>query len=138
MMAAVRAKDTNPELVVRRGLHQRGFRFLLHDKRLPGRPDMVLPKWKAAIFVHGCFWHGHDCPLFRLPKTRSEFWRPKIDRNRERDTQALTNLNANGWRALVIWECAFKGPSRIGIDQTLELADKWIRSNQESGVIRGL
>ena len=81
MMSGIRGKNTRPELLIRKGLHARGFRFRLHDKRLPGKPDLVLPKYSAVIFVHGCFWHGHDCHLFKWPQSRREFWRKKITRN---------------------------------------------------------
>lgn len=92
MMAGIRGKDTKPELVVRRGLHALGFRFRLHDRALSGKPDMVLPRWRAVIFIHGCFWHAHDCPLFRWPGTRQDFWRQKIGRNQERDAEVKPRL----------------------------------------------
>lgn len=98
MMAGIRGKDTRPEMILRRGLHARGFRFRLHDRRLPGSPDLVFPGRRAAVFVHGCFWHGHACPLFRLPATRQEFWRAKIEGNAARDKGAEAALLADGWR----------------------------------------
>ena len=137
MMAGIKGKDTKPELVVRRGLHALGFRYLLHDRRLPGRPDMVLPRWQAAIFVHGCFWHGHDCPLFRWPGTRQDFWRQKIGRNQERDVEVEVALDQAGWRMLKIWECSMKGAGRIGVDVVLPLAAEWLRSDVRTGEIRG-
>lgn len=137
MMAGIKGKDTKPELVVRRGLHALGFRYLLHDRRLPGRPDMVLPRWHAAIFVHGCFWHGHDCPLFRWPGTRQDFWRQKIGRNQERDAEVEAALDRVGWRMLKIWECSMKGAGRIGVDAVLPLAAEWLRSDARTGEIRG-
>jgi DNA mismatch endonuclease (patch repair protein) len=107
MMAGIRGKDTRPELVVRRHLHQRGFRFRLHARVLPGRPDIVLPKWKVAIQVNGCFWHGHTgCPRYRIPTTRRDFWLQKIQTNRYRDRRALKQLSAAGWRVAVVWECS--------------------------------
>lgn len=108
MMAGIRAKDTAPEMLIRRNLHRLGFRFRLHDKRLPGKPDLVLHKHEAAIFVHGCFWHGHDCPAFKWPATRTEFWRAKIERNRENDRCQLKALRKMGWRVCVIWECSIR------------------------------
>src|SRR6478609_3597734 len=84
-MSRIRGRDTKPEVLIRHGLHARGYRFRLQYKRLPGRPDIVLPKWHSVILVHGCFWHGHDCPMFHLPATRPDFWRKKIDANRARD-----------------------------------------------------
>lgn len=137
MMAAVKAKNTKPELVVRRGLHALGFRYLLHDRRLPGKPDIVLPRWHAAIFVHGCFWHGHDCPLFRWPGTRQDFWRQKIGRNQERDAEVEAELDRIGWRVLKIWECSMKGTGRIGVEAVLPRAAEWLRSSALAGEIRG-
>lgn len=136
-MAGIKGKDTKPELVVRRGLHALGFRYLLHDRRLPGKPDMVLPRWHAVIFVHGCFWHGHDCPLFRWPGTRQDFWRQKIGRNQERDVEVEAELDRTGWRMLKIWECSMKGTGRVGIETVLPLVAEWLRSDVATGEIRG-
>lgn len=137
MMAGIKGKNTRPEMLVRRGLHALGFRFVLHDRRLPGKPDMVLPRWRSAIFVHGCFWHGHDCPLFRWPSTRQEFWRQKIGRNQERDIEVEAELDRAGWRVLKIWECSLKGTGRIGIDRVVPLAADWLRSDEQFMEIRG-
>jgi len=137
MMAGIKSKDTKPELVVRRGLHALGFRYVLHDRRLPGKPDMVLPRWHAAVFVHGCFWHGHDCPLFRWPGTRQDFWRQKIGRNQKRDSEVEAELDRSGWRMLKIWECSMKGVGRIGVEAVLPLAAEWLRSDVRTGEIRG-
>ena len=107
MMAGIRSKNTKPEVHVRKLLHAMGFRFRLHRKDLPGHPDIVLPKYRTAIFVNGCYWHGHEnCRLFRLPKSRTEFWTKKISANRERDACNFNKLTAYGWRIIVIWECA--------------------------------
>ena len=114
-MRRVRAKDTKPEVTVRRLLHGQGFRFSLHRRDLPGRPDIVLPRHRAAVFVHGCFWHGHGCSLFRLPATRTEFWSTKIEGNRARDVAAVVALKTNGWRSLWIWECALRGKNRLTV-----------------------
>ena len=137
MMAGIRSKDTRPELVVRRGLHALGFRYRLHDRSLPGTPDLVLPRWKAAIQIHGCFWHRHDCTLFRWPATRPEFWRSKIGRNVGRDREVDAALDRAGWRVLTIWECAMKGPGRIGADAVIAAAADWLRSGSRAGEIRG-
>lgn len=137
MMSGIRGKDTKPELVVRRGLHALGFRYRLHDRRLPGKPDMVLPRWRAAIQINGCFWHGHDCALFRWPGTRQEFWRSKIGRNVERDRETEAALDRAGWRVLTVWECALKGPARIGADAVVNGAADWLRSDARAGEIRG-
>lgn len=137
MMSGIRGRDTKPEMLIRRGLHGRGFRFRLHDRKLPGRPDLVLPKHDAVIFVHGCFWHGHDCHLFRWPKTREEFWRVKISGNRARDERAIDQLEEAGWRVLTVWECAMRGPESVGIDATVEGAAGWLESSSPSMSLRG-
>ena len=113
MMAGIRGKNTKPELILRSGLHRAGFRFKLHDKSLPGKPDLVFPKYHAVIFAHGCFWHFHDCHMFKWPKSREQFWRSKIMRNRDTDLRTLQMLDATGWRSGVIWECALKGRARL-------------------------
>jgi DNA mismatch endonuclease, patch repair protein len=105
MMSGIRGKDTRPEMIIRRGLHARGFRYRLHDRRLPGKPDLVFPKYRAVIFVHGCFWHGHNCPFFKWPKTREAFWRKKIEGNVARDRDAIAQLQMSGWRVKLVWEC---------------------------------
>jgi DNA mismatch endonuclease (patch repair protein) len=128
MMSGIRGKNTKPEMVMRRGLHATGFRYLLHDKRLPGKPDLVFPKHRAVILVHGCFWHGHDCHLFKWPKTRKGFWRKKIERNREIDENALIELAISGWRYCVIWECALKGRSKLASGEVIRRTTKWLQS----------
>ena len=108
-MRRVRTENTAPEIRLRRALHAKGFRFQLHRRDLPGTPDIVLPRFRTCIFVHGCFWHGHDaCPKADLPKTRKEFWAEKISRNRERDREALGALGKAGWSVAVVWECRTK------------------------------
>lgn len=119
-MSRVRGKHTSPELIVRRALHAIGFRFRLHPSGMPGRPDLVLPKWRAVIFVHGCFWHQHDCHLFKLPATRPVFWQEKLSRNAVRDAENLKALHASDWRTLVIWECAVRGRTRLEAEQLLD------------------
>ena len=107
MMSGIRGKNTKPEIIVRSLLHRLGYRFRLHRKDLPGRPDVVLPKWRTVIFVNGCYWHGHEnCHLFRPPKTRTEFWINKIEGNQARDQRNYAGLTDAGWKVLVIWECA--------------------------------
>ncbi len=112
MMSGIRGKDTKPEMVIRRGLHKSGFRFRLHDKTLPGKPDLVLRKYNAVIFINGCFWHKHECRLFKWPKTRPEFWREKINKNHENDKLALEGISKLDWRICVVWECALKGKNK--------------------------
>lgn len=137
MMSGIRGKNTRPELALRRGLHALGFRFRLHDRMLPGRPDMVFPRWRAVLFAHGCFWHGHDCHLFRLPSTRPEFWREKIAGNRIRDAQADKALAAAGWREGIVWECAMKGRTALPAGDVLAACATWLRSDVPSLEIRG-
>ena len=117
MMAKIRSHNTRPEIRVRRYLHKAGFRFRLHRKDLPGKPDLVLPMYRTALFVHGCFWHRHPdpkCKLARMPKSRLEFWRPKLEGNRLRDEAVQAELRGLGWRVMVVWEC------KIGHKEQLE------------------
>lgn len=108
-MAAIKGKDTKPEMLVRKYLHSLGYRYGLHNKKLPGSPDLVLRKYKTVIFIHGCFWHGHEgCKYYRLPKTNEEFWQEKITRNRQRDQEAVRQLKEKGWNVIIIWECELK------------------------------
>ena len=109
LMSKVRNKHTKPELIVRSRLHHAGFRFRLHDKSLPGTPDLVLKKHRTAIFVNGCFWHGHGCKKSKLPATRTEFWQAKIERNKARDAQQKRALTQQGWAVFTIWECKLEG-----------------------------
>ena len=129
-MARVRGKDTKIELLVRRGLHARGFRYRLGGAGLPGRPDIVLPKYRTVVFVHGCFWHGHDCPLYRLPKTRPEFWRAKVDLNRARDVRVVHELRETGWHPLVVWECAMRGQTHVAVESSLDQLSKIVRTGR--------
>ncbi|MEE2526496.1 DNA mismatch endonuclease Vsr [Hyphobacterium sp. HN65] len=124
MMAGIGHKDTKPELVLRRGLHAKGYRFRLHDKCLPGKPDIVLPKYKSAIFVHGCFWHRHPgCKFATTPRTRAEFWAKKFDENVARDLRNSEALAELGWRVHVVWECELKA---LALEETLKAVSNWI------------
>jgi DNA mismatch endonuclease (patch repair protein) len=105
VMAQVRSKDTSPEIFVRKALHGEGFRYKLHDNKLPGRPDIVLPRYRTVVFVNGCFWHGHNCEHFRPPNSNREYWDKKIERNRTRDKAVKAALRHEGWKTRVIWEC---------------------------------
>ena len=125
-MSGIRGKDTQPELVIRRGLHAAGFRYRLHVRTLPGRPDLVFPKYKAVLFVHGCFWHGHDCHLFKWPRTREDFWRNKIEGNVERDRKVFSELTGLGYRTGVVWECAIKGKARLHPSEVIEQCRDWL------------
>lgn len=110
-MARVRQRGTDIELLVRRGLHARGLRYVLNDRRLPGSPDLVFPKWKVAMFVHGCFWHGHDCKLGRSPRSNAAYWGAKIASNRARDARKICALEQLGWKVLVVWQCKLQPTS---------------------------
>ncbi|MCZ8295423.1 MAG: DNA mismatch endonuclease Vsr [Rhodobacteraceae bacterium] len=133
MMSRIGPRDTAPEMAIRRALHRAGYRFQLHRKDLPGRPDLTLPKHRAVIFIHGCFWHGHEgCRDFRTPKTNSAFWREKIARNIERDRGALVALKLLGWRVLVVWECA-TGTKRV--EETASEIASWLQEQEVAGEI---
>jgi DNA mismatch endonuclease (patch repair protein) len=137
MMSGIQAKNTRPEMLVRRLLHSEGYRFRLHRKDLPGTPDIVLPKFKIAIFVHGCFWHSHSgCNLAKVPATRSEFWTAKLRANVTRDNAAAEKLNAIGWRVLCVWECATRGSGAKG-DLMSDILS-WMFGNERSGEISGI
>ncbi len=116
-MSQIHGKDTNPEVIVRKYLFAKGFRYRKNDGRLPGRPDLVLPKYKTVIFVNGCFWHHHDCKWFVWPKNNAEFWKNKIDQNVERDKNNHDILEENGWRVIDVWECELRKNVRV---KTLE------------------
>lgn len=137
IMSRIRSKNTKPELIIRRGLHKMGFRFRLHSSAVPGTPDLILPRYKVAVFVHGCFWHGHSCHLFRIPSTRPEFWRTKIERNVERDSQVTVLLLEKGWRKLTIWECALKGKKKLDLDELFQFVESWIKGDEQIIEIEG-
>lgn len=119
-MSQIRGKDTKPEVFVRKWLWRSGYRYRKNDKRLPGKPDIVLPKFKTVIFVNGCFWHGHEnCGKFQIPKSNAEFWQDKIERNRRRDYQNYLKLYHLGWRVLIVWECQLKKDRAIATMQAL-------------------
>ena len=119
-MSAIRGKNTKPEMIVRRGLWKRGFRYRLNYKRLPGHPDLVLRKYKTCIFINGCFWHGHEgCKYYTVPKTNTEFWVNKVQRNKERDERVKHELNAMGWNCITVWECELKSAKREATLQSL-------------------
>jgi DNA mismatch endonuclease (patch repair protein) len=128
-MSRIRGKDTKPEMMLRRGLHQAGLRFRLHARELPGRPDLIFPRYHAAVLIHGCFWHGHDCPMFKLPRTRTEFWTGKIAGNRARDRQNEAALSRQGWRIMTVWECALKGPARLRPSDVIAACNDFIRGS---------
>ena len=129
-MAGIKGSDTKPEFAIRSALHRRGFRFRLHRKDLPGKPDLVFAKHRAVILVNGCFWHGHGCHLFKWPKTREKFWREKIASNVERDRRQLSALGNAGWRVAIIWECALKGRNRLPIETVAKICATWLESDE--------
>ncbi len=137
MMSGIRGKNTKPEMVVRKGLHALGFRYRLHDRSLPGQPDLVFPGYRAVVFVHGCFWHGHSCHLFKWPSTRQEFWRKKITRNMEKDSENLEQLTEIKWRTLVIWECAIRGKNRLPTEQVIQAIAEWLKTGTDNCEIGG-
>lgn len=137
MMAGIRGTNTKPELLLRKGLHAQGFRFRLHDPTLPGKPDIVLPRYRAVILAHGCFWHGHDCHLFKWPSTRPEFWQTKIGRNRAVDARTDVALVEAGWREGIVWECALKGRTRLPLEEVISACANWLRSDRQRIEIRG-
>ena len=116
-MSRIRSKDTKPELMVRSMLHRMGYRFTVNgpkNRQLPGKPDIVLPRYKTVIFVHGCFWHAHEnCKYFRLPKTRTEWWKAKLEGNARRDKERVDELEAQGWKVFLVWECELKNLKKI-------------------------
>ncbi|MCF8208026.1 MAG: DNA mismatch endonuclease Vsr [Rhodoferax sp.] len=137
MMSGINAKNSRPEMLVRRLLHSAGFRFRLHRKDLPGTPDIVLPKFKIAIFVNGCFWHSHsECNYAKVPATHSEFWVKKLAANVARDKAAEEKLIATGWRVLCVWECATRCSGAI--DDLLSAILKWMNSNERIGEISAM
>ncbi len=128
MMSGIKSKNTSPEMIIRRQLHGMGFRYRLHGKKLPGKPDIIFPKYHAVIFVHGCFWHGHDCSLFKWPSSNTEFWKNKINSNRERDVSNKQKLQADSWRVAIVWECAIRKSGACDKGLAQNLAD-WLVSN---------
>lgn len=136
-MAAIRGRDTKPELLIRSGLHRLGYRFRINRKDLPGKPDIVLSRFHAVIFVHGCFWHGHDCPYFRLPGTRTDFWATKIGANQKRDKAVRSALLSEEWRTATVWECALRGKNRIELKELLTRLTSWLEGDELLLEIRG-
>jgi DNA mismatch endonuclease (patch repair protein) len=137
MMSGIRSKNTKPEIAIRKALHAAGFRFRIHKSDLPGNPDIVLSKYKAVIFVHGCFWHGHNCHLFRMPSSNVEFWERKIERNRAVDARSTDELQRIGWRILTIWECSLKGKHRLPFDSVVQSVVNWLNDSPRSAEIMG-
>jgi DNA mismatch endonuclease, patch repair protein len=136
-MAAIKGSHTKPELAIRKAMHAAGLRYRLHAKEFPGKPDLVFPRYRAIVFVNGCFWHHHDCHLFQWPATRQEFWKEKISRNVANDSRAVEQLREQGWRVAAIWECALKGRARLDQTEAMQRLAAWIKSTDETITIRG-
>ena len=131
MMSGIKAKNTKPEIAIRKALHKLGFRYRIHVKNLPGKPDLVFPKYNAVLFIHGCFWHGHEnCRLFKWPTSRTEFWEKKITRNRELDHNTTGKLAAECWRVGVIWECSMRGRAKIAEEAIIHKTTAWLLSDK--------
>jgi len=132
-MSRIKSKDTKPEMLVRKELHARGFRYRLHEKSLPGRPDLVLVRFKTAIFVNGCFWHGHDCLRCKIPAIRREFWEDKISKNATRDRKIIDQLTGSGWNVLIVWECALYGPLRFSTEEVINRIERFLEEHVGGG-----
>lgn len=137
MMAGIRGKDTRPELLIRKGLHHLGLRYRLHVKDLPGKPDIVFRSHKAVIFIHGCFWHSHECHLFKMPASRQDFWTKKLDRNKMVDKHNIQALLEKSWRVSVVWECALKGKEKQELNHVLSRCYEWLLSEEQFIEITG-
>lgn len=134
IMAAVGQKDTKPEMALRKALHSMGFRYVVNDKRLPGSPDLVFPKYHAAIFVHGCFWHRHGCKYSTMPKTRREFWEEKFETNKKRDRRKISELRKRGWKVKVVWECWLRSNSGQVLKQVSAVTE-WLKNQEASPLV---
>jgi len=137
MMSGIRGKNTKPELLIRNHLHRLGFRYRLHNAQLPGKPDMVFPKYRAVIYINGCFWHQHHCHLFKWPSTRKEFWRKKISSNKQRDARNIKDCSESGWKVLVVWECAIKGKTRRPVSEVVHTVANWLQFDDQNSEIMG-
>jgi DNA mismatch endonuclease (patch repair protein) len=126
IMASVPQRDTKPETSLRKALHAMGLRYRLHDRHLAGRPDLTFPKYRAAVFVHGCYWHAHGCRYSTTPATRREFWETKFADNRRRDARAIASLRESGWRVLVVWECAMRPKGPEALARTATAVRQWL------------
>jgi DNA mismatch endonuclease (patch repair protein) len=131
MMSGIKGKNTRPEMIIRKRLHALGYRFRIHRRDLPGSPDVVLPMYKAVILVNGCYWHGHNCRLFKWPRTRCAFWRQKILGNIDRDERNLVQLDKLGWRICVVWECEVRGVAEKRLDSVISSVVVWLSSDKK-------
>lgn len=136
-MAAITSKNTKPEMLIRKSLHIRGFRYGLYNKKLPGRPDLHLRKYNAVLFVNGCFWHVHDCHLFKQPKSNKEYWSEKLEKNKKRDQKNIKHLLEIRKRVCVIWECSLKGKTNMPLEEVISSITKWLKSDKRYLEIEG-
>ncbi len=139
MMSGIKGYNTKPEMIIRKALHKLGYRYRLHDKRLPGKPDLVFSSRNAVIFIHGCFWHKHDCHLFKWPSTRVKFWKEKILGNFQRDKKIKLTLKKLNIKNLTIWECSLKGKTRLSREDLVSEIVSWLENNDRQNMeIRGM
>lgn len=137
IMSSVGQKNTGPEMLLRSALHKKGLRYRLHDRSLPGSPDLVFPKYRAVVFVHGCYWHRHGCYRTTTPKTREDFWVKKFEDNKARDRRDMCRLADLGWRILVVWECALVGKTALSVEDVVDKASSWLQCAEPRGEIEG-
>lgn len=137
MMSGIRGRDTKIEVTIRKALHARGLRYRTDVRSLPGRPDIVLLRWRAVILVHGCFWHAHDCGLCRIPSTRPDFWRAKLEGNAARDERNKVALLDTGWRVGTVWECALRGKGEQALIVVADRLAEWVRGGEQMIELRG-
>lgn len=128
-MSSVRRENTSPELFLRSILHKAGLRYRLHDRRLRGSPDIVFPRFRAVLFVHGCYWHSHGCYKATLPRSRRKFWKEKFRQNRERDMRDVRSLCKENWRVMIVWQCALKGKESFSPDEIVNIIQRWLHSS---------
>ena len=137
MMAGRKGQNTKPEILIRKLIHSLGFRYRLHYKKLPGKPDIVLPRYKAAILINGCFWHWHNCSLFKMPSSNQDFWRNKIESNRNRDQIQIANLTSLGYKVLIIWECSLRGKNKLLLSDIGRKIENWLINDKNNSEISG-
>ena len=136
-MSSVGQKNTGPEMLLRAAPHKKGLRYRLHDRSLPGSPDLIFPKYRAVVFVHGCYWHRHGCYRTTMPKTRKEFWIKKFEDNKARDRRSMGSLVDLGWRVLLVWECALVGKTSLSIEDVINKVNSWLQGEDLLGEIGG-
>ncbi|PHI18011.1 very short patch repair endonuclease [Lewinellaceae bacterium SD302] len=137
MMANIKGQNTKPEILIRKSLFKLGYRYTLHNRKLPSKPDIYLAKYQVVILVNGCFWHVHDCHLFKLPKTRTEFWQEKLSKNISRDLLNFDKLRKLGFRVAIVWECSLKGKFKLELEDIVNRLDDFIKSDEETICITG-